>query len=916
MPTTIAGERPLLAFVSSVMRPEIQWARDAAVEGLTKNPTLIPWAFEYTPASSKAADVSYLSKVRNADVVVWLVGDTTTPPVRDEIAEALAANKRIWAITLPADERDELTTQLLRDVRERAKTASASDANELRELLALTFSDEVIRALRDTPGLTRLALLEQLGRRSRARMVSRWVAVGLDAAEAISFADDPTIGAPSPNVLPDADRPLSILVGDVGAGKSVVAERVVQGALREARRRANAPIPVFLHMRDASAGLEAAIRTRAEGLGDPRLQGASVVVDGADEVAADLAARVIEEARELVHAFPRTTILITSRPTAALRRGVPERVELPSLTPAEARALVGRVAGCEITLGAEGGWPRSVREAVRRPLFAILMGLNRRSSRSAPQTTGQLLAELVESAVDPEEDGEALPALRSLARLVTDAGAPVDHAEVGNVGARAALAASRIVRDEDGRLDFALPLLTQWFAADALVAGDLPVADVVASPPRLDRWRYALAIALATGPRQFVDDAMATLVATEPAFAAEVVEESFERWATRDEPVPTPQRAPAVGAALRNAITTWGEAIQPLDGLLLPHDTNGNIVPLGVSVSGRYLSVGWYRGSADLAEVSELAADTNILAPPAEWAVRRSGRWSDERGWAWRWALELLRDDLKSELATMSLLTDNDALVDEVIWVVALEAAGRGGTLRHNPIPLETVEAGLTGVDPTKPLIKLRDRYAHTEQVLGRVRELRNDGVMEISSPWPAPDQADRRTGAGWIWDPYSPEQQRVRVEAVYAAALRAYVSLVDRWFPRLKMRMRVAVTLPAILRGKFTPSTPTPPGAKPLQHMDVPTMSWYLDPRPGGAASEVEIVINNGETDSSPRGSDDWRADMELRQQKLIELRPDAAGWISTVESHGVADVFQTAPLAPLVYEWLRSDLAAIKWQ
>lgn len=117
----IAGERPLLAFVSSVMQPEIQWARDAAVEALTKNPTLIAWAFEYTPASSEAADASYLSKVREADVVVWLVGAITTPPVRDEIAEALAADKRISAITLPADERDELTTQLLQDVRGRAK---------------------------------------------------------------------------------------------------------------------------------------------------------------------------------------------------------------------------------------------------------------------------------------------------------------------------------------------------------------------------------------------------------------------------------------------------------------------------------------------------------------------------------------------------------------------------------------------------------------------------------------------------------------------------------------------------------------------------------------------------------------------------------------------------------------------------
>lgn len=359
----------------------------------------------------------------------------------------------------------------------------------------------------------------------------------------------------------------------------------------------------------------------------------------------------------------------------------------------------------------------------------------------------------------------------------------------------------------------------------------------------------------------------------------------------------------------------WGDAIQPLKGLLLPHDANSNLLPLGVGVHCRHLTLGWYRGAGEIADVSELPADTNILKPPAEWEVRRSGIWSDERGWAWRWALELLRDDLKKELATLSLRTDDESLVDEAMWLAALEAAGRSGSLRPEPIAIETVEAGLAGVDPSKPLIKLRDRCAHTDQVLARVSELRANGVREISSPWPAPDEPDTRAGAGWIWDPYSAEQQRRRVEAVYGAALHAYASLVDAWFPRLRTRMRVATTLPATLCGEFTPSTATPPGVKPLQHLDVPAMSWYLDPLPEDATSDVKITIETGENEAPSRGSDEWRTRLEQRQQKLIELRPDAVGWITTVETHGVADVFQTAPLAPLVYEWLKSDLTAIKW-
>ncbi|MGH7488948.1 MAG: hypothetical protein ACREMY_25595, partial [bacterium] len=95
---TSPGERPLVAFVSSVMRPELDEWRSATVDALNANPVLVPWAFEYTPASSEQVTDAYLTKVREATFVIWLVGAETTAPVRDEIQEALAANRRLWVM--------------------------------------------------------------------------------------------------------------------------------------------------------------------------------------------------------------------------------------------------------------------------------------------------------------------------------------------------------------------------------------------------------------------------------------------------------------------------------------------------------------------------------------------------------------------------------------------------------------------------------------------------------------------------------------------------------------------------------------------------------------------------------------------------------------------------------------------------
>lgn len=888
------------------MRPEIEWARDTAVEALTINPTLVPWAFEYTPASSDSAVTTYLDKVREADIFVWLAGAITTEPVRAEVQEALAHGRRMWVIVLPATHRDELTSQLLREVRNHAKTAAAEDANELRELLSLTFSDEVIRAMRETPGLDRLAHLEQVARRSRARMVSRWIAVGLETAEAIALADDPSVGAPAARVLPDDERRLVIVVGDVGAGKSVVAERALQVAVLQAREWPSAPIPVFLRMRNIERGLEAAIRARTDAIGDIRAVGVFAVVDGAEEADSRVAANAVEEARELVAALPQTRILITSRPTAALRRGVPERVDLPLLTSEEARSLVSSISGSVVTIGIEGSWPSAIRDAVRRPLFAVLLGLNRRVRRPEPQTTGELLDTLVEYAIEPLDIAEVLPALRRLAALVTDCGGPIDRSELGDLTSRAAANASRLVREDDNAVDFALPLLTQWFAAEALAEDTAGLAELVVDRSRLDRWRYALAIALNRGTHDFIDRVMTQLIGADPGFAAEIVDESFRRWGTGEIATTRGTSAAGAGAELRAAFETWGEAIKPLDGLLLPRRSDGSLAPLGVDASGGHLTFGWYRGLSVVEPVVELPSGLTILRSSPEWNLRRSGVWSNGRGWAWRWALDALRNDLERFLAERSLPSDDPALIDEALWVLALAAAGKGG-LYQEPIPLDVVQRAAADFDPAVPLIRLNDRYAPTELVLMRLRALIEAGAREIRAPWPGPDLTQH---GGWIWDPYSPEKQQQRTEAIYGAALRAYTSITDTWFPKLKSRMRVAVTLPATLRGTLRPA-PTQSGFE-----NAPTMSWWLDPLPYGEESTVEVVLEDGSASAHPRGSREWREQLNLRHQKLVDLRPEAAGWISTVETHGLSDVFQGAPLAPLVYDWVKADLAAIKWR
>ena len=91
--TVQPGERPLKAFVSSVMRPAFDEVRTETVRALDAIPLIARWAFEFTPGGSEPVNKAYLRHVRDADFVVWLVTAPTTQAVSDEVKEAIAADR-------------------------------------------------------------------------------------------------------------------------------------------------------------------------------------------------------------------------------------------------------------------------------------------------------------------------------------------------------------------------------------------------------------------------------------------------------------------------------------------------------------------------------------------------------------------------------------------------------------------------------------------------------------------------------------------------------------------------------------------------------------------------------------------------------------------------------------------------------
>lgn len=886
-PQLYPAELPLRVFISSVMDDEMSPWRDEAHLALSDTKYMWPWTFEYTPASSEATDKNYLRHVREADAVLWLVGSKTTQPVVNEIHEALTNDRPLIVLRLKTATPDQTTKDLIAEVGLKAKYLKTT-IEELRHAIAVSFGDEITRAWRSSkPSTDRPILLDALGRESRARALVRWQAAGLAKSEAIELADNMSIGYPADDIRPSTDRPLVVIVGEMGAGKSLAAERMMQQAIANSISDRDAPIPVWLEASSINGeDLLQTIQTKATGLGDLKRQGAFVVINGADEAGTGVANNILEGARLVTNAWPNILIVITSRPVMNHLQKE-ERSIIKPLTEDAAMTLVRQITGREIK---NYGWPPSIKEAIKRPFWAIILGIRLRESNSQqlPQSKGELLRFLVSGSL-PEKSEEVQTILRKLARHSTDRrDTPVPLAELSIGSSLPDLHKTGLVVEKDRMLSFATAILTQWFAAESLIRGEVSVPDLIRDPERLDLWRYAFIIAIGEMDWSGVCEILEPLVKKDIGFASGVMDEALREYAMPGEPVSSPP-VKETGVHIRQAMAAFLEGIGPLANLMSMKREDGQPHQLGVRSDGGGLLALW-RPQNDLKnDVDEIPPQVHILKPSG-WGTGGWTRPTTDPAWPWRWAHHEIIDELKPLIEKLKLPVEAGPLFEEKVWQEAHAVLGVG-SLHPGPFKIEDVKSRLSRFSPNASLMSGGEIF-DLKSLRHHIKYLEDKGVDKIIAPWP---EQDRASSGGFISNLYTDERQLERTRAVYEGAIQGYIELVERWFPNLKSRFQTYVTFPATLKGSLHPGRQ-------------PVMGWYFEPLAEGT-SNVEIEISTKKYDYT-----DISVQLEKNYELLRTLRPEARQWISAnYPQTSLMDVFHINPATQLAYDWLKDDLKRI---
>jgi nucleoside phosphorylase len=739
--------------------------------------------------------------------------------------------------------------------------------------------------------------LEWAWRASIARCVERWQALGVPLAEAVALATDEAVGAPATDVLPSTDQPLRVIVGELGVGKSLGAERWHQQAIKAALQSATAPVPVHIEVDAAITDLVVEIDRRTEGLGEWRTCGVALSLDRLERAGHGGAERLLQEARRLVVTYPGSAALLTSRHLP--RFDVEEAVRAGELNEAEASALVSRFAGRSINPFAFNQWPESLRSAIRRPLFAILTGLDLAESSHRGRSVGGLLARLVERALG---GGTGLDEqlLRKLAIKCVDTGyGSIRAADLGSNQAIGRLIGSSLVVPRNGTLAFSLDILTDWFAAHALAEAEVNIDELVSDVSRLERWRYPLAIAVGLFPHDVVSKLLRPLASRQPGFASQVVDEAMARYASPDDPgLPATPPSAECGEKLREAMAGWTSGLGVLAELIAPVDTHGQVFPISVYSDGVALSVSWRSPEKELPDVSEVPGRFSLRNQ-----LRRSqgihwARPASASAWAWSWALDELSGNLRTLVERRQLPLLAGPLVDEEVWHQALILGKKSGPFVADRISVQDLREKVRSYGPGVRLRHWDGLDYDFSELSQRIETL--DVEPYLMSPWPAPDLP--MPYSRFVWSGYSKGRLRVRTQAVLEGALIIYQQLVGTYLPKFCDRLGLAGLLPIRLV-VYPLSTEDPSVAE-----KSPWWHWHFEPLPYGEATHVTVSAGG----SIAQEPEDFLHRLYDRVQKQ---RPRSWRWLHVALHRGRIDVFGDRPATRLAYAWLKDDLKAVHW-
>jgi hypothetical protein len=705
-----------------------------------------------------------------------------------------------------------------------------------------------------------------------------------------------------------------VLVAPMGSGKSELAESWFSEGLGEAEADDAIEVPVWLDARTVVArGLTPAL---IEAIGGDPVRPCRVVLDDLASVGAQEARFVLEQARRLAAASPHVRVLATSRPGAVFIDGEGEAVEVPAWSVERGLALLDMILGERRPR--EWMAPETQR-LLERPLTAAALAARLAGGGDARVTRSRLLSDLARLVVErgrkDDTDERTWEQLARLATAILQERTAVRAAGFASRPVVWALCATGLVIETNGALAFALPLFEQYFGAEAIRAGDMPLAEA-AQVAAFDRWRYAIAFAVADGTRAQAEADMLVIAAANAGAASWVLDEvapADQHDRIGDGLTDAETRAEiqagcpylrgevdlsiAVGRWLREPVEAMLEGFGPLRADLAAH-REGVLCRWGVRVQSGWVLLAKSR--------SEVEPPLVRIDDPDREAVRAAG-WPRQERFVlptgelarWRWARRQVRDQLVDLLQRRRLPAPaTSVLTRERVWQLAsFVVAGRferdGGQIRVDVLRRELgpfMARVNSSVMFTQQWPGLRADSTDFRWLEAQLSSLEGE-VLE--RPWPAPDLPEGFQRSYALR--YSPQATLPFVAGVLEAALDGYRDLVETNFRSCASSLATYSLLPVRVSGLIERFEGEPDDAGGLHYLITPDEAAASS---GRRPVDLELCASREES---------WNSRFTAQLQPGADPIPPGS-----ISDYGELPMHWSRPASGYAYRWLVDDLVS----
>lgn len=702
---------------------------------------------------------------------------------------------------------------------------------------------------------------------SKARIERRRAGAGLDEAQVARIQ----------NLLPHVPHELRtlpsgqfvVLTGALGSGKSDIAEGWLRDAAVVAQDNPEAPVPVWIAIDDLESSLELHVH-REVGIQALNALGADIVIDGLDQ-RADRAERTIRYADSLTGRWPRSRVVLTSRATHNVRDSA--LVQVRPIAKSHGQKLVSLIAGTSQLADLRP----EIEEALERPLFALLIG---QQASSGELTTMTEVVEGVVRRVVGRENKDLYPHLRQLAVQTTTTARPVDPESFADFDVAARLRDSPFLTANGQGLSFSLATFEQWFASRAVVEGAVSLDDILVDLPSFDRWKYVLAMVLASGEPTRVDPAMAHIARWNPGAISWLINETEGAGLNlyRDNSPSDPQEQ--MGHRLRFALEALLDGLGPLSVAFTPFAATGlrslEHFSLALEYGGNRVRTTWLVSRDNPSEpLPPVFNPTAVrLATRGGWYFSEMAEMPASRNWVWAAARNILAGDLKDCLTSVAIriASQHDGIVRREVEDLRRRNEGY-------PTNLDEIGRGLYG------------------------------------SIYPLPDVPPGVTG----WPGFSLESMTKRVRAVIEAAIQCYIEICESVAPNFGDTLAHKGMMPFEYYADMSYGDSSGRGAYNIGPAE-PGLRWLLrpigTPLPNGqrhGENSVNITVNDDSR--SAEIHEDRQAFGDAHFQYIANtpgLKPFSDSFsIST----GSFDIIDKKPATHIAVDWLWDDLENLKW-